>query len=167
MRHRMLAPIVSIKHYVQQEKTGIASGAKFPVEIVQGVGQSAVTNTSDVVEGSVVKAVFLEFWVKSNASAGTDNKFQLVIEKLQFNAVPISFTQMNNLMSYPNKRNILFFSQGVIGDLTTQSVPIVRQWFKIPKGKQRFALGDELVLSVSATGAELELCGFSTYKEYK
>ncbi len=74
---------------------------------------------------------------------------------------------MNNLMVYPNKKNILFYSQGVIGDLTTQSIPVVRNWFLIPKGKQRMGLGDKIVETLTATAAVIQNCGFSTYKEYK
>ncbi len=168
MRHRrMLAPINSIKHYVQLENATIASAAVGASELVDAVSQNLVTNVSDVVEGSLVKAVFLEIWIKSNATAGNDTKFQLIVEKIPQNGVAPTFAQMNNLMAYPNKKNVLFFSQGVLGDLATQAVPVVRQWFKIPKGKQRFGLADRLLVTVSATGFEINRCGFAVYKEYK
>ncbi len=163
----MLAPIVSIKHYVNTEKTTIASGTRLSIQLVQGVVQTAVANFADVVEGSIVKAVYIELWLKSNATSGNETKFQLVVEKVIGNQEPISFTQMNNLMTYPNKKNVLFVSQGVLGDLTTQSLPIVRSWFKIPKGKQRFGLDDEFFVSVSATNATCDICGVTVFKEYK
>ncbi len=137
------------------------------MDIIDSVSQNTVTNVDDVVEGAIVKAVFLEQWVKSFAAAGEDTKFQLLLEKVPAGATPVTFAQMNTLMSYPNKKNCLFYSQGIIGDLTTQSVPVVRQWFKIPKGKQRFGVGDKLVVTISATAAVIQNCGFSTYKEYK
>ncbi len=168
MRHRkMVAPIVAIKHYVQAENAQVASGAIRAIDLVSGVGQAAVAATDDVVEGSIVKAVFLEHWVKSFAGAGEDAKFQFCLEKVNISVPSVTFTEMNNLMAYANKKNILFYSQGVIGDLTTQAIPIVRQWFLIPKGKQRFGLGDRLVATLSATSATIQNCGFSTYKEYK
>ncbi len=168
MRHRrMLAPIVSIKHYVNIEKQTPAAGTSLSIQIVQAVVQTAVSNFSDVVEGSLVKAVYVELWLKSNSAAGTEVKFQLVVEKVTSNQEPISFTQMNNLMTYPNKKNVLFVSQGVLGDLTTQSIPIVRNWFKIPKGKQRFGLDDEFFATVSATNATYDVCGLAVFKEYK
>jgi len=163
----MQAPLITIKHMVNIENAQIASGASDSIELVQAVAQTAVANNTDVVEGSVVKTVFVEMWIKSFAAAGEDTKFQLVLEKISENSVPITFTEMNNLMTYPNKKNILYTSQGVIGDLTTQSIPIVRQWFMIPKGKQRFGLGDELVVTVSATAAVIQRCGLSIYKEWK
>ncbi len=168
MRHRrMLAPIVSIKHYVQFENAVTSDAAARNLQIVQGVAQTLVVNTGDVVEGSIVKAVYLELWFKGNAVAGTEDKFQFLIEKLSQGQDPVTFTQMNNLMAYPNKKNVFFYSQGVTGDLTTGSIPIVRGWFKIPKGKQRFGLEDELFMSVSTTGGTANTCGFATFKEYK
>ncbi len=167
MRHRrMLAPINSVKHYIPAENSTIASGVRRSLVLVDAVVAPASSNTFDVKEGSIVKAIFIENWIKSNASAGTDTKFQLALEKVPAGQTALNFTQMSNLQSYDNKKNILFFSQGVVGDLTTQAIPVVRTWFKIPKGKQRFGLGDRLVLSVASNAAEINNCGFSTYKEY-
>ncbi len=167
-RHRMVAPINSIKHYVQHENTSITAGTRRSIVIADAVSQSAAgAAPEDILEGSILKAVYVELWVKSNATSGNDAKFQLTLEKLPVETTFITFTQMNNLMSYPNKKNVLFVSQGVIGDLTTASIPIVRQWFKIPKGKQRFGVGDTLHLAISATTFAMDSCGFSVYKEYK
>ncbi len=163
----MLAPLITIKHYINIENAQIAAAAIRTVELVQAVAQTAVTNTTDVVEGSLVKTVFIEHWIKSFAAAGEDAKFQVVIEKVPAGATPITFTQMNNLMSYPNKKNVLFVSQGVVGDLSTQSIPVVRQWFMIPRGKQRFGLDDRFVLTISATSATLQTCGLAVFKEWK
>ncbi len=162
----MVAPINTVKHYVQLENATIASGAARGNGIIDAVVAPAASNTRDVREGAIVKAFFLEIWVKSNASAGTDTKFQLAIEKAPAGVVSLTFTQMNNLQAYDNKKNILFYSQGVIGDLTTQAIPIVRNWFKVPKGKQRMGLGDRIVVTTTSTGAEVNHCGFTTYKEY-
>ncbi len=167
MRHRrMLAPINSVKHYIHVENATVASGARRGVVLIDATAAPATSAVEDVKEGAIIKAVFIESWVKSNASAGTDTKFQFQIEKVPAGQVGVSFTQMNNLQTYDNKKNTLFFSQGVIGDLTTQAIPVVRQWFKIPKGKQRFGLGDRLIINVAATAAEINNCGFATYKEY-
>ncbi len=163
----MMAPLVTIKHMLNIENATIAAGAVRGVELAQAVAQTAVTNVGDVVEGSLIKAVYIEIWVKSNAAAGTDAKFQFALEKTMSNSSSITFVQMNNLMTYPNKKNVLHVSQGVIGDLSTQSIPLVRQWFSIPKGKQRFGLDDKLVITISATSAIIQTCGLSIFKEWK
>ncbi len=167
-RHRgMVAPINSIKHYVQIENAVISAGAQRVISAVDAVGQALVTSVEDVVEGSIVKAVYLELWIKSNIALGTDAKFQLVIEKLSTGATPITFTQMNNLMTYGNKKNVLYVSQGVLGDKETNSVRIFANWILIPKGKQRFGLGDNFSIAISATTGDLNSCGIITFKEYK
>ncbi len=163
----MLAPLITIKHYINVENAQIASAAIRTIELVQAVAQTAVTNTTDVVEGSLVKTVYCEQWIKSFAGAGEDTKFQLVIEKVPAGATPITFTQMNNLMTYPNKKNVLFVSQGVLGDLTTQAIPVIRDWVMIPKGKQRFGLDDRFILTISATAAVIQSCGLAIFKEWK
>ncbi len=164
---RMLAPLVTIKHMLNIENAQIAASAIRTIVIVKAVGQSAVSAVSDVVEGSLVKTCYIEQWLKSFASAGTDVKFQLVLEKVPAGATPITFTQLNNLMTYPNKKNIFFTTQGVLGDLTTQSMPVLRDWYSIPKGKQRFGLDDELVVTIGATSAVLQSCGLAIFKEWK
>ncbi len=149
------------------ENAVTASGARIGRNIADAVAGAASSQSDEVKEGSVIKAVFVEMWVKSNADAGQDTKFQLLLEKIPAGQTGVTFTQMNTLMSYPNKKNVLFYSQGVVGDLTTQAIPVVRQWFLIPKGKQRFGLGDRLVVNVSATAFGINSCGFSVYKEYQ
>ncbi len=161
----MKAIINSIKHYPQFENASTASGARINRIIADTV--VVASTVSQVLQGCVIKAVYLELWCRSQATSGNETKFQLVIEKLPAGQTAITFTQMNNMETYPNKKNVLFFSQGVLGDLTTQAIPVVRQWFKIPKSKQRFGLGDRLIMSISATGFALDQCGFSTYKEYR
>ncbi len=167
MRHRrMVAPINSIKHYVHIENSSTANGVARASVIVDAVTASASGAVDEVKEGALVKAIFLEYWVKSEAASNTDTKFQMIYEKVPAGAVSVTFAQMNNLGSYPNKKNVLYFTQGVLGDTNTDSVPIHRSWFLIPKGKQRFGLGDRLVVTLSATGTAVQNCGFTTYKEY-
>ena len=165
MPRRMQAPINSIKHYVQAENANQGSGTRRLISVVDAVSVPT-SNPGEVHQGAIVKAVFLEYWIHSNAGNNMDVKFQMVLEKAPSGVGGISFTDMNNLHVYTNKKNILFYSQGVLGDDTTSAIPVVRQWFKIPKGKQRFGLGDELIVSISATVNDINICGFATYKEY-
>ncbi len=164
----MLAPINSVKHYVQFENSNGADASRRSLPVVHAVLESVGTSlTSDVIEGAVIKAVYIELWFKGNAVAGTEDKFQMAIEKIPAGAAPLSFTDMNNMQTYQNKKNVFYFTQGVTGDLTTQAIPVFRQWMLIPKGKQRFGFDDDLTVSISTTGASANTCGFATYKEYK
>ncbi len=159
--------INTIKHMLNIENAVVASATTRPIELADAVAQNAVTAVTDVVEGSLIKTCYLELWFKSNADAGADTKFQLVIEKVPAAQTSISFTQLNNLMGYQNKKNILYTTQGVVGDGTTQAIPVSRDWYQIPKGKQRFGLGDRLVATISTTGFGANVCGLSIFKEWK
>ncbi len=165
MARRMLAPIVSIKHYINRSNVQILSGAERTDQIAVGVVAPAVATTADVKQGSVIKSVYLEFWLGGDETAA-ESQFNFTIEKKRVEETDITNAQMNNLMSYPNKKNILYTTQGIVPAMLTggMTIPVYRDWLKIPKGKQRFGLSDELVVNVSSVGA-IRYCGFATYKE--
>ncbi len=167
-KRRMAAPINSIKHYVQTSNTAIASGADLNINVVKGVVAPATSTTDEVIQGAVVKAIFFEYWIGGNAATANTSQFNFVIEKAPGNTALITTTNMANLAAYLNKKNILFTTQGQIGAQVdgNQSIPVIRGWLRIPKGKQRFGLDDRIVVSALATGS-IRICGFVTYKEYR
>ncbi len=77
----------------------------------------------------------------------------------------MTFTNSATLDSYTNKKNLLYITQGVSPDANGNPVPVLRQWFKIPKGKQRFGLADALILNLSANVEDMTHCGVFIYKE--
>jgi len=168
-RKRMLAPINSNKHYVHRTNVQLASGAIQNNVIVDAVVAPATGNAFDVEEGSVVKAVYIEIWLASAGAAAATNQFSLTVEKLPNNLVAMTFAQSANLGAYTNKKNILYTTQGVLVSAAsgTTSIPIIRQYILIPKGKQRMGLSDRLMVNISATGQPLNICGIFTYKEYR
>ncbi len=169
MRHRrMQAPINSIKHYVPRTNVGVNSGAILNETIVESVVAPATTNAFEVKEGSIVKAVYIEAWIQNSGATSTINQFNVALEKLPGNSADMTVSQSLNLGGYPNKKNILFAAQGNQGAAEdgVGGMPVLRNWVLIPKGKQRFGLGDKIVLNVTSTGQTLNLCGISTYKEY-
>ncbi len=166
-RRRMLAPISSIKHYVHRSNAAVATGAVLTATLVDVVAKGAArTGAQTVEEGCVIKAIHLEYWICGIDDAVT-SQFAFVVYKLTAGDVPPTATDMANLGSWNNKRNILFSSQGVLPkDESAISVPVIRDWIKIPKGKQRFALGDQFSVTVFSVGT-LQFCGLATYKEYE
>ncbi len=168
MRHRgMVAPITSIKHYVHQTNLTIASGAINNHNVVNAVIAPATTLAGDVVQGAIVKAIYIERWIVGDQAAAASGTFLLAIDKVPAGATAMTFAQSANLGGYPNKKNILYTTQGIVSDIRDGSnpVPIIRGWIKIPKGKQRMGLGDRIVVNFSAINA-IRICGVSTYKEY-
>ncbi len=164
----MVAPINSIKHYVGLPLATITAGNVQNNELVDAQVAPASAAAEDVHEGSLVKAVFIEMWIVNDGASGLETQFTVALEKKPSDGPDMTFTNSQNLGAYPNKKNILYVTQGVLAPFLNgqSSVPIIRNWVLIPKGKQRFGLGDQLVLNMSAVGQDIRRCGISTYKEY-
>ncbi len=161
----MKAPIVSRKHIVQFTEFVVTSTLVTTHSIAESLPIQSVDAADEVVEGSIIKAVYVEMWLLSNSTAVSS--FVAILEKASGNQVNPGFSQMTTLDAYVNKKNVLYTTQGLIGDDDTNAVPILRQWIKIPKSKQRFGLQDELRFSIAGLGAaDLRGCGLYIYKSY-
>ncbi len=171
MRHRrMLAPINTIKHFVPRTATNTAAGAIAALVVIDAVVAPASSNTFDVNEGAIIKAVWIEFWIANTEASGAGNtQATAIVEKVPSNQASVTASQIVNLQAYPNKKNILFTFQGVITPSAAGagSMSVLRQWLLIPKGKQRFGLGDRLVLSFHPVIDAVTSCGMFIYKEYR
>ncbi len=165
----MVAPINSNKHYVHRTNLAVASAAVSKHTVVNAVVAPATGTAADVEEGSIVKTIHYEYWLSNIGNTDTNTQFTILIEKIPSGQVSVTAAQMANLGAYPNKKNILWTSQGVLAAAVDgqSSVPIIRNWLLIPKGKQRMGLGDEVSVSMLPTGTAINWCGLSTYKEYR
>ncbi len=162
----MVRPTVnSTKHYVQYSLATTTVGTVTSIELIDAKQLSAVsTGATDVRTGSVIKAVFIELWLRGqDTSAGS---FVCTIGKNSVNSTGPTAAEMANLMDYNEKNNLFFVSQGLINDSLTAATPVYRGWMKIPKGKQRFGLGESLNINILAQALDVNHCGMSTYKEY-
>ncbi len=161
----MRAPIHSIKHYVQKSLTTVLAGAVNVTNIIRAEPVDLVNDVFEVVEGSIIKAVYVEMWIRTNdTSAGT---FVMIIEKRPgIQPGEVSTTDMAALGDYENKKNVLYATQGLSNVTTNVATPIFKGWIKIPRSKQRFGLKDRLVMTVFAQALDQNICGFYTYKEY-
>lgn len=166
---RMLAPINSIKHYVHRAEVLIAIGGILNHTVVDAVIAPATAAPGEVIQGAVIKAVFIEFWLSGDAISGTNSQFNLTVEKKRDLEPDMTFAQSANLGGYPNKKNILYTTQGIVPSVqggAGSTTPVLRSWISIPKGKQRFGLDDQLMVNISAVQA-LQVCGIAIYKEYR
>ncbi len=167
---RMVAPIMALKHYVSKTESILAIGGVLNQVVVTAVSQSAAGGTAaDVLEGSLIKAVHFEFWIQNDGAANTTSQFIVIVEKVPAGQAGANAAAMLNLGSYANKKNVLWSSQGTIPSLINGSgaLPVIRNWVLIPKGKQRFGLGDRLMITLHTVSQTLINCGLFTYKEYR
>ncbi len=162
----MRAPITSKKHIVQHTQFTTATATVTTFDDIHAVAVQDVNTSAEVEEGSVIKAVYIELWLL--ATANTVESFVMMVEKSQSANIEPSFTNMTTLDAYENKKNIFYTTQGLIAENGTGNpTPVIRQWIKIPKGKQRFGLQDKLRINIAAISAGgVEGCGLTIYKQY-
>ncbi len=168
-RHRrMAAPINSIKHFVPRAELSVTAGTTTNIEVIDAVIAPAAANVFDVHEGAVIKAVYVELWIISAGTVDQTTQFVLTIEKVPAGQTPAMNTNQLNLQAYLNKKNILYTTQGIVGTRIAgaPTLPIIRTFVLIPKGKQRFGLGDRFFVNISSVSTVLRVCGMNIYKEY-
>jgi len=161
-----LRPIIhSQKHYVQLTLSSATTLTANTETLLQAVAHTDKNATQEILEGAAVKAIFIELWVIGTTA---DQFFTITVAKVQGEQTVMTFTEMTALGDYSGKKNILYVTQGLSSnDGIAAPIPVIRQWFKIPKSKQRFGLNDKIVLSIASRGdATIKYCGFATYKEY-
>ncbi len=163
----MRAPIHSKKHYVQISQGTTAQGAITNHLLVESLEATSSIPTT-IEEGAVVKAIYVEYWL-GNASATAVGSYTVILVKNPGgNANPVT-GDLAALHDYDNKKNILFTSQALVPPTDGGQVVVLRQWVKIPKGKQRFGLKDRLQLSArnnNPDAVDHNHCGFALFKEY-
>ncbi len=163
----MKAPIKSKKHIVQISQGTVGQGAVVNSNLIISI-EGTSTTPFNVEEGAIVKACYVEFWV-SQDSASVVGSYTIALFKNPGGGAAISTGNVAALHDYPNKKNILFTAQGLLTPNDGGQVPVLRGWYKIPKGKQRFGLGDALTVTIrnnNATAIDINFCGLAIYKEY-
>ncbi len=149
------------KHYVQFSLFAVGSGAL--VSQLIAAGNAVPVGATQVREGAKISAVYLEFWATSDdAAAGTCIN---TLEILPGNATTMTAAESAALDSYDNKRNILHTQMGLLGPNVQYPMALVKGWFKIPKGKQRFGKGVRLRFNLHGQSNGMSVCGFAIYKE--
>ncbi len=162
---RMLAPINTVKHYNERTLFAVGSGLIQNLTEIVAVVSPDANNAVEVVEGAIIKAIYIELWITSDdAAQGT---FTFSLEKINTTQTDMTAAENITKFSYSNKKNIFYSTMGLTPPNIQSGIPIVRQWFKIPKGKQRFGLGDQLNMNLSGPSNGISACGFSTYKEFR
>ncbi len=161
----MVRPTInSLKHIVQTSLTTVTVGTVNNTLLITALEPNVINAPDEVRQGAVVKAVFIERWVKQSDTIG--GNYVTIVHKLPANAATPTAANMAALHDWGNKKNILFSSQGLLNDQNADATPVLRQWIKIPKGKQRFGAGDKLYISHFAQALDSNICGLAIYKEY-
>ncbi len=163
-----MRPVIkSKKHIVQIAQATVGQAAAVSTKLVEAAEATGTTPIT-VEEGAIVKACYVEFWV-SQDSASVVGSYTVALAKNPSGLTGPTATNMAALHDWDNKKNILFTAQGLLTPNDGGQVPVLRGWYKIPKGKQRFGLGDDLRLTIrnnNVTAIDINFCGIAIFKEY-
>ncbi len=162
----MVKPMVhSTKHIVQFSISQTDAGTTDVLTIANAVAVGSKNTPSEIEEGSSIKACFVELWFRS--SEVSPGSMVTCLYKQPGGGSSFSIAEMAQLYDAPNKKNILKTQQGLVNDASADAIRPYGEWYKIPKSKQRFGLGDKLLVQISANGAiDIVNCGVAVYKEY-
>ncbi len=151
------------KHINQFSLFTVASGAIVVLNIAKGEATPLATDPADVREGCTIASVFVELWITTDdATAGSSI---VTIEKRVSGLGSMAAGDSAALNVYDNKKNVFHTQMGLTPGNTQYPMATIKGWFKIPKGKQRFGLGDKLVINVHGQSNGLNGCGFVVFKE--
>ncbi len=160
----MRSIINSRKHLVQTTLSEAAANSIIATVLVDAKQNPDQDIAVEVEPGAVVKAIFVEYWVLGGGQQPSTMTY--LIEKVDATSAPVTNGFMSTLHTYPGKKQILEMHQGLVGDANANPIPVFRHWIKIPKGKQRFGLGDRLVLTIRSITEATQICGFAIFKSY-
>ncbi len=160
--------IIQSKKHINQHSQGTVAQAAIDNFVICTAIEGPSTTPEFISEGAIVKACYVEMWVGTE-SATVVNSYTIALYKDPGGSNPALTADMAALHDWSNKKNILFTGQGLLPIEDGGIIPVMRGWYKIPKGKQRFGLGDRLVLTLrnnNATAIDIQFCGIAIFKEY-
>ncbi len=163
-----MKPVIKSKKHIFQISQGTTAQAAVSNFILATSIEGAPSTPDHIAEGALVKACYIELWV-SQDSASTVGSYTVIVYKDPSGTNAATTGQMAALHDYANKKNILFTGQGLLTPNDGGQVPVLRGWYKIPKGKQRFGLSDRLIITLrnnNLTAIDVNHCGVAIFKEY-
>ncbi len=141
--------------------TGVNSVVLLLTEAIEGQH----TDPTDVSEGAIVKAVYVEMWFEN--SANNLGSFTMIVYKNPGGSNGVLTADLAALHDWDNKKNIFYATQGILPPSLNFPMQGFKGWIKIPKSKQRQGLGDKIQIGIrNNTTDDLNFCGMTVYKEY-
>jgi len=156
--------VQTVKHYVQWTVTPVSVGTTVNESIALSVTSTLSNLATEVKEGAIVSAIYIELWIIGQSDTASGNVLVSLYKKPGV-GVQMTQAEATNLFAYDNKKNVMYHTQGITNDGIANATPFIRQWFKVPKGKQRMGLNDEWKLAISTQAEAVNYCGFALYKE--
>jgi len=156
--------IASRKHIVQIPVDTTMGGTIKNIIFARSKQDFSATVADELQVGANVKAVYIELWGQSDGQ--NIGSVTITVEKLMGTSALMTTLDSADLHGYLNKNNVLYTTQGLTGENDTNPIPYLRTWLKIPRGKQRMAINERLVLNISSNLGDTIHCGLVIFKSY-
>ncbi len=163
-----MKPVIHSKKHINQISQGTIGQALIDTQVLIDAREAGSTTPSGIEEGASVKAIYIEYWL-GNASTSVVGSYTTIVFKNPGGTDNPVTGDIAALHDWSNKKNILFTSQALVPPTDGGQVAVLKQWIKIPKGKQRFGLLDRLQITTrnnNSTAVSINFCGLAIYKEY-
>ncbi len=151
------------KHLVQISLATVAAGAISNLLLVNARAAPVAATPSSVREGCTISAIYIEMWIQTDDTALGSSI--VTLEKVPGAGSVMTAAESALLNDYVNKKNVFYTQMGLTPTSIQFPMAVIKGWFKIPKGKQRFSLNDSIELNVHAQSNGLSICGFAVFKE--
>ncbi len=161
-----LHPVNRIKHVVDASGT-IAAPAVNTVAVVIAVDAPVIGNTSEVVTGSKVNAIYLKVEMGSNEQIlGLTPNFYLMVAKNPGNN--LTLPSPNAVGANDNKRFVIHQEMIMFDNVQGGNPRVVFNGvIVIPKGYRRMGPNDRLTVSLLAPQINTHFCLQAHYKEFR
>ncbi len=165
---RQLGNIVDSNKNVIDPLIAAAAGTTTQIDIADTQDSATLAVADDVERGCLIKAVWLEFWVRPTAEVAvgiTEVFVAYVIKNPGFNLTPPNPATVGT----SNEKKFIFKEwKGLIHAATQGVQPYSwKGWIKIPKLYQRMGANDKLTFVFRVDGVNSLMCMKIIYKWYK
>ncbi len=160
-----LHPINTLKHIVDRQG-GLVATTQVEEILVSAVDNPTfVTNPQEISNTSNVTHVFLNVQVAATGTAALANVYMFVAKNP---AGDLVFPDANAVGKSDLRKHVLH-QEMIMTEKNTTAIPrtLFKGVIKIPRGKQRFGLGDKLIVALLAPGVNFDYCVQCIYKEIK
>lgn len=156
-----LRPINSVKNIVDSTNIGVAAGVATDVNLAVTVNDYTGAGVTEVPIGAKVRSIYLFFQIQPQAAQGQVDAF--VIDRPQGVTLPAA----GGTGGSSARKFILHEEKGIPGTFNNGAPPLTyRGVIRIPRGRQRMAEGDAIILRLNCSTA-YDCCVKAIYKFYQ
>ncbi len=162
--NRNMRPVNRIKHIVDKQQS-LTAGSQAEEFLIQAKDAPVIANTTEVITGSTVNAIYLKVEAYAKSSAALSNMYMYVWKNPGGNLIAPT---ANNVGASDNKKYVIH-QEMIMFQKQTDSNPrtLFNGVIVIPRGYRRFGPDDDLNIALLTPGVTADSCFQCHYKEFR